>query len=103
MTKPKNRPTGLRPYNDIREEYRAAPPDMFTDDPDDRAEETKRIIDECLNDTDRTIVLLYADCRSFRKLGARLGFSHATMRREVVRIRRQVVEEYFRRHPDKRK
>lgn len=95
------RKTDARDYRDIREDYRPAPRDIVTDDPDDRAEETKRIIQECLTPVDRTIILLYADCRSFRKLGERLGFSHATMRREIIRIRKAILDEYHKRHPKK--
>ena len=43
---------------------------------------------------DRTIILLYADCLSYRKLGKRLGFSHATLAKEVRRIKEKILEEY---------
>ena len=41
-----------------------------------------------------TNLLLYVDCQSFRKLGKKLNLSHMTMRREVLRIRKIVLEEF---------
>ena len=54
----------------------------------------KKIIDQKLSLADKTIILLYVDCQSYRKLGARLGVSHMTLRREVMRIKKIILEEY---------
>ena len=61
---------------------------------DAKTSAVKYIINHRLDQVDRTIILLYADCLSFRKLGKRLGFSHATMAKEVKRIKTKILEEY---------
>ena len=66
---------------------------MFTKD-DSRVAAVKWIIDNKLNRVDKTLILLYADCLSFRKLGKRMGFSHTTMREEIKRIKRIILDEY---------
>ena len=40
------------------------------------------------------IILLYADCASYRKLGERLRVSYVTAGREVLRIKRIILAEY---------
>ena len=42
----------------------------------------------------RRLILVDADCHSFRKLGKRLGMSHWTVREEVKRIRKTIFEMY---------
>lgn len=79
-------------YKAIRMEYRYRPDIM--DDEDERAAKLKRIIETKLPTVDRTIILLYADCQSYRKLGAMLGLSHMTVRKECLRIRAKILEEY---------
>lgn len=66
---------------------------IFCED-DARLNAVKYIINNRLNQVDRTIILLYADCLSFRKLGQRLGFSHMTIRKEVRRIKARILDEY---------
>lgn len=66
---------------------------VFSED-DARLAAVKYIINHRLNQVDRTIILLYADCQSFRKLGKRLGFSHMTMAKEVRRIKAAILDEY---------
>ena len=61
---------------------------------DERLTRVKKIIDQKLSLADKTIILLYVDCQSYRKLGARLGVSHMTLRREVMRIKKIILEEY---------
>lgn len=56
----------------------------------------KDIIANRLNVVDRTLILLYADCQSFRKLGERMGMSHTTVRKEIVRIKNEIRELYER-------
>ena len=66
---------------------------IFNED-DARLSAVKYSINHRLDQVDRTIILLYADCQSFRKLGKRLGFSHMTIRKEVRRIKARILEEY---------
>lgn len=54
----------------------------------------KRIIGDRLTASDRTIIILYAELGSYRKLGRRLGLSHTTVRKEVLRIR-DIVKAYL--------
>ena len=54
----------------------------------------KKIINKYLNQVDRTIILLYIDCQSYRKLGEKMGMGHMTIRREVIRIKNLIIEQY---------
>ena len=65
---------------------------------DERLTRVKKIIDTKLSLADKTIILLYVDCQSYRKLGARLGVSHMTIRREVQRIKNIIMKEYESNH-----
>lgn len=69
--------------------------DIFNED-DMRMHLLKFIINKRLSQVDRTIILLYTDCQSYRKLGEKMGMSHMTIRREVVRIKKQILKEYER-------
>lgn len=82
----------VRDYREIKEEY-AWHPDIFTKD-DERVAKVKEIISTKLSVVDKTIIVLYADCQSYRKLGKRLGVSHMTIRRECQRIKKIILEEY---------
>lgn len=103
--KPKTSPNSGRPekafrdFLDIEAEYRFDP-SIFTDE-QDRVAALKYIIDNKLNRVDKTLILLYADCQSFRKLGLRLGFSHTTMRIEIKRIKALILDEYNKMHQTK--
>ena len=96
--KPKNStPSGrpdnaVRAFKDIESEYRFDP-SIFTED-GERVAAIKYIIDNKLSRVDKTLILIYADCLSFRKMGKRLGFSHTTMRCEVKRIKDIILDEY---------
>lgn len=79
-------------FRQIKKEYAFNPDVMSTDDP--RVARLKEIIDTKLSQVDKTIILLYTDCQSLRKLGKMMGFSHMTLRREVNRIRAIILEEY---------
>ena len=79
-------------FKAIRQEYRYVP-DVMTKD-DEMVARLKEIIETKLPTVDRTIILLYADCQSYRKLGAMLGLSHMTVRKECLRIRQRILEEY---------
>ena len=81
----------VRDYKDIREDY-AYQADIFATEPE-RSARVKRII-ETLPPSDRILITMYADCQSLRKLAARLGLSHTTLRGEIVRIRATINEKY---------
>ena len=78
----------------LRKEY-AYKDDIFSED-DNKISILKYIIKNKLNQVDQTIILLYADCQSYRKLGKKFGMSHMTIRREVMRIKNLIVQEYER-------
>lgn len=76
---------------DMRIDYR---PDGSPFTPDsDRVALLKEVV-AALPEADRTLLLLYAEMRSYRKMGAALHLSHMTCRRAVVKIRARVLEAY---------
>ena len=81
-------------FRKIKQEY-SYNPDIMNEE-DERLTRVKKIIDQKLSLVDKTIILLYVDCQSYRKLGARLGVSHMTIRREVQRIKNIILKEYER-------
>ena len=83
-------------FRKIKQEY-SYNPDIMNEE-DERLTRVKKIIDTKLSLADKTIILLYVDCQSFRKLGARLGVSHMTLRREVQRIKNIILKEYESNH-----
>lgn len=76
----------------IKQEY-AYNDDVMCKD-DERVRKLKRIIDTKLSIVDKTIILLYADLQSLRKVGKVMGFSHSTIRTEVNRIKEIILKEY---------
>ena len=84
----------VKEYRQIKEDYKFNPDIMCPDDP--RVSRIKEIIDTKLSQVDKTIILLYADCQSYRKLGKKLRLSHMTCRREIIRIKKIILEEYNR-------
>lgn len=82
----------FRDFKDIEDEYRHDPSIFATDV--ERVAALKYIIDHKLSRVDKTLILIYADCQSFRKMGKRLGFSHTTMRCEIKRIKALILDEY---------
>ena len=86
----------VKEYRQIKEDYKFNPDIMSQDD--SRVARIKEIIDTKLSLVDKTIILLYVDCQSFRKLGKRLGVSHMTIRREVQRIKNIILKEYESNH-----
>lgn len=93
MSKKQGKPeNAFRDYKDIEADYRFDP-SIFTGD-EERVAAVKYIIDNKLSRVDKTLILIYADCLSFRKMGKRLGFSHTTMRGEVTRIKGIILDEY---------
>ena len=83
-------------FRKIRQEY-SYNPDIMNEE-DERLTRVKKIIDTKLSLADKTIILLYVDCQSYRKLGKRLGVSHMTLRREVQRIKNIILKEYESNH-----
>lgn len=83
-------------FRKIKQEY-SYNPDIMNEE-DERLTRIKKIIDNKLSLADKTIILLYVDCQSYRKLGARLGVSHMTIRREVQRIKNIILKEYESNH-----
>ena len=81
-----------RDYKTIREDY-TFNPDIFNDEPE-KVARVKYIINKRLNQVDRTLIILYADCQSYRKLGKRLGLSHTTIRGEIMRIKAEILRIY---------
>lgn len=79
-------------FRKIKTEY-AFNQDIMNEE-DERTARIKEIIDTKLSLADKTIIILYADCQSYRKLGQRLGVSHMTIRRDVHRIKRIILQEY---------
>ncbi len=82
----------VKEYREIKKEYAFHPDIMSPDDP--RVARLKEIIDTRLSQVDKTIILLYCDCQSYRKLGKRMNLSHMTIRREILRIKKIILEEY---------
>ena len=83
-------------FRKIRQDY-TYNPDIMNEE-DERLTRVKKIIDQKLSLADKTIILLYVDCQSYRKLGKRLGISHMTLRREVQRIKNIILKEYESNH-----
>lgn len=79
-------------FRAIKKEY-AYDADIFSEE-DPKSATIKYIIDNRLTLAEKTIILLYAECASFRKLGEMMGISHTTIRKEVVRIRAKILQEY---------
>lgn len=84
----------IKDFKEIKEDY-AWHPDIMSNE-DERVAKLKEIINTKLSTVDKTIILLYADCQSYRKLGKRLGVSHMTIRDECQRIKKIILEEYGR-------
>lgn len=82
----------VKEFRKIKEDYKFDPDIMNPDDP--RVARLKEIIDRRLSQVDKTLILLYVDCQSYRKLGKKLRLSHMTCRREIIRIKKIILEEY---------
>lgn len=84
----------IRDYKEIKEDYKFSADIMCSED--ERVHRIKEIINNKLSIVDKTLILLYVDCQSYRKLGARLGLSHMTCRKEIIRIKKIILKEYER-------
>lgn len=81
-------------YRNIREDY-AFNDDIFNDD-DERVRNIKEVVQERLTASDRTLIILYAETQSYRKLAKVMGVSHATIRTQVKRIQDIIKKEICR-------
>lgn len=88
-------PAVVADYKKIRAEYEFDDSVFCRDE--GRVRLLKYILRECLSDVDRTLIILYIDCHSYRKLGERLGLSHTVVAKEIRRIKAKVLEEYNKR------
>ena len=86
----------IRDFREIKEDYVFDPDIMNMED--ERVHRIKEIINTRLSLVDKTLILLYVDCQSFRKLGERLGLSHMTCRKEIIRIKNIILSEYEKQH-----
>ena len=82
----------VKEFRQIKQEYAFNPDILCQDDP--RVARLKEIINTKLSQVDKTIILLYVDCLSYRKLGKKMNLSHMTIRREILRIKKIILEEY---------
>ena len=82
----------VKAYRAIKQDY-AYDSDIMSKD-DERVAKIKKIIDTKLSLVDKTIILLYVDCQSYRKLAKKMNLSHMTLRREVIRIKNIILKEY---------
>lgn len=80
----------VRSYRDIKDDY-AAKCDIMDED-SAFMRHIKWVVAHCLTPADRTIIILYAETASYRKLGKRLGLSHTTVKNEVHRIRQIIID-----------
>lgn len=78
-------------YRDIRADY-AYDPDIMSEQ-DDRARRVFFIVWERLSVVERTVLLLYAETQSYRKLGALMGLSYVSVREQILKIRKKIAEE----------
>lgn len=88
----KNENDVVNEFRTIKRDY-AFNADIMSQD-DERVARLKEIIDKKLSLVDKTIILLYTDCQSYRKLGKKMNLSHMTIRREVMRIKKIILQEY---------
>ena len=82
----------VKEFRMIKEEYAYDPSIFNVDEP--RVARLKEIIETKLSQADRTILLLYVDCLSYRKLGKKLNISQMTCWKEVKRIKQIILKEY---------
>lgn len=77
-------------YKSIKDDYSYNSDVMCQDSP--RVMAAKKAV-EGLGVVDRTIIILYAETQSLRKVGELLGVSHQTIKNEIKRIRQKVCSQ----------
>lgn len=83
----------VKDFKDLCEDFKFND-DIFCED-DPKVAKLKYIIQYKLTRADRIIIYKYADDASLRKLGQKMGLSHMTLHKQIVRIRKHILEEYM--------
>lgn len=79
--------------NNILEDYKPVN-DLFSEE-DSEINKLKNIIYNNLNEVDRRIILIYAECGSLRTLGKELGVCASTARNKIIEIRNKIYGRYY--------
>ena len=74
----------VRDYKEVRKDFTIQDP-LFSGEPD-KVRRVKEIVLERLDQVDQTLILMYADCGSYRALGKRLGLSHMSVKKVIDNI-----------------
>ena len=83
----------LRDYKEIRKDFEIDD-SIFNAEPD-KVRRIKEIVLNRLDQVERTLILLYADCGSLRDLGQRLGMSYGSVKRVLDPIKEKILTEYY--------
>mgnify|MGYP002514539984 CR=1 FL=1 len=83
----------LRDYKEIRKDFEIDD-SIFNAEPD-KVRRIKEIVLNRLDQVERTLILLYADCGSLRDLGKRLGMSYGSVKRVLDPIKEKILKEYY--------
>ena len=81
----------VKSYRELREEYRYEGRGIWEED--ERLAEVERIVWGKLTEAERVFLILYAELRSYRKLGKKVGLGTMTVRAEILRIRAKIEKE----------
>lgn len=73
---------------DLKEKYKYKEPSIFEED--STYSISTYVIEHHLNSIDRTLIYLYAEAGSLRRLGEMLGCSHQSVRNEILRIKTDI-------------
>lgn len=83
----------IRDYKEIRKDFEIDD-SIFNAEPD-KVRRIKEIVLNRLDQVERTLILLYADCGSLRDLGKRLGMSYGSVKRVLDPIKEKIMREYY--------
>ena len=83
----------LRDYKEIRKDFEIDD-SIFNAEPD-KVRRIKEIVLNRLDQVERTLILLYADCGSLRDLGKRLGMYYGSVKRVHDPIKEKILTEYY--------
>ena len=83
----------LRDYKEIRKDFEIDD-SIFNAEPA-KVRRIKEIVLNRLDQVERTLILLYADCGSLRDLGKRLGMSYGSVKRVLDPIKEKILTEYY--------
>lgn len=83
----------LRDYKEIRKDFEIDD-SIFNAEPD-KVRRIKEIVLNRLDQVERTLILMYADCGSLRDLGKRLGMSYGSVKRVLDPIKEKIMREYY--------